>query len=1059
MFLAAGLAAAVGQLWLPGDLAPSVEWDLIGAVSVLAFAVGIHRNRPPNPTAWRLFGLGIALFVAGDVAWDVAVYAFGHSSNTVPASDALYLSAYPFLALGLVKLAGFRGRGRAVIVDTVVVSLAAGGLLWEVCIAPTIDSATGSTWDRATTLAYPIMDVVLVVAVIYTVLSVGRWVPAAGLLVAGMACQLVGDSVYARLAAENMLGNAHWLDAIWPASYVLVAAAALHPTMRLLGGRATQERVGVARLRVSLLGLALFVAPAVALLAKAQGRDQDAVGLGIVTGLVAALLVWRLDSLVGETNRAYDRVHDSEERFRALVQHASDVVTVVDAQGCIEYISPSVLDVLGKPPIAFLGTQVGDHLHSDDLARATKVLVQVLRDPGHMYSFEARAGHADGSWRWLETTCSNQIGEASVRGIVGNFRDVSERKRTEALEAAEAKVLGLLARGAPLVESLNSLIGTVEDLLGAMCSIRLVDPATGRLSRTFAPSLPTSYLEALDAVALTPVTLAAAGEVVSFSADGSLDADSANDDDRPGPEHDGVVVIEDVARDSLWPEVCAAASAHDLHLAWALQVCAADGGQVLASFTVYWPDGASPGAPERSLLGRWTHLAAIAIDHSRSQERLGFLAMHDALTGLPNRALVIDRLSHALTRLDRRPATLAVLFLDLDRFKLINDSLGHEVGDQVLVAIAERLTNAVREVDTVARFGGDEFLVLCEDLESAREAEELAERAAQTLAEPIPLSRGEVVVSASIGIAIAHRSSAQPASLLRDADAAMYRAKALGGARHEVFDQAMHTDAISRLLTERALRRAVDRKQLRVYLQPQVDLATAECVAVEALVRWQHPMRGVVEPAQFIPIAEETGLIVPIGSWVLEETCRWSGDRTTSETNRLGISVNLSARQLLRADLRDQISQLLERYAIPAESLCLEITESVLLDDVDATGDALLALRALGIRFAIDDFGTGYSSLTYLRRFPFDQLKIDRSFVAGLGTSTTDDAIVAAAIDMAHALDMVVAAEGVETAAQLDRLVELGCDLAQGYHVAMPRPMETYGPDVEDLLGSLRLPA
>ena len=334
------------------------------------------------------------------------------------------------------------------------------------------------------------------------------------------------------------------------------------------------------------------------------------------------------------------------------------------------------------------------------------------------------------------------------------------------------------------------------------------------------------------------------------------------------------------------------------------------------------------------------------------------------------------------------------------------------------------------------------------------EAEELAERAAEALAEPLRLARGDVVVSASIGIAVARRSTEEPASLLRDADAAMYRAKALGGARHEMFDQEMHPDAISRLLTERALRRAVDRTQLRVYLQPQVDLRTGRCASLEALVRWQHPTRGVVEPAQFIPIAEETGLIVPIGSWVLDQACRWIGEhrpqhqaRTDSVGTPLSVSVNLSARQLLRADLRDRVAQLLERYAIPPEALCLEITESVLLDDVDASGEALEALRALGIQFAIDDFGTGYSSLTYLRRFPFDQLKIDRSFVAGLGSSATDDAIVAATIDMAHALDMVVAAEGVETERQLERLVELGCDLAQGYHVAMPRPMDSFGPD------------
>jgi diguanylate cyclase (GGDEF)-like protein/PAS domain S-box-containing protein len=984
-----------------------------------------------------LLAIGIALFVVGDIVWDVAVYAFGHSNDYVPASDVLYLSAYPFFAIGLLQLCGLRGHTRGALVDTAVVSLAAGGLLWEMCIAPTIDSATGSTWNRVTTLAYPIMDVILVVGVIYAVLSVGRWVPASGMLVAGLAVQLIGDSIYARLSADGALGTGHWLDPVWPASYVLVAAAALHPSMRLIGRAREADRAGIARTRVALLGAALFVAPAVALLAQVEGRNTDAVGLGIVTAIVAGLLVWRLDSLVGETNRAYERVHDSEERFRALVQHASDVVTVVDPESAIEYISPSVLELLGRPPEAFLGTRVADHLHPGDFRHARSVFARAVTDPGRTYVFEARARHADGSWRWIETTCTNRLDEPAVRGIVGNLRDVSERKRNEALEAGETRVLETIARGAPLADSMHTLIATVEELLtGARCSIRLVDPATGALSEGFAPSMPASYLEAIANVTLTPSHLTAAGV-------------------RGADDDDDLVVLQDVGRDSFWPEVGAAALEHDLHLAWALQVRAAGDSSVLASFTVYWPAAMTPGPAERALLERWAHIAAIAIDRSRSQARLGFLAMHDALTGLPNRALVIDRLAHALARLDRRPSTLAVLFLDLDRFKLINDSLGHDIGDEVLVAVADRLGEAVRGVDTVARFGGDEFLVLCEDLDSVREAEELAERAAHGLAEPIVLSRGEVVVSASIGIAIARRSNALPAGLLRDADAAMYRAKALGGARHEVFDQAMHTDAVSRLLTERALRRAIDRNQLQVYLQPQIELPSGMCTAVEALVRWQHPMRGVVEPAKFIPIAEETGLIVPIGSWVLDEACRWAGGLRPP----MGVSVNLSARQLLRADLPDQIALMLDQHGLPAEALCLEITESVLLDDIDATGEALLALKALGIRFAIDDFGTGYSSLTYIRRLRFDQLKIDRTFVAGLGTSTTDDAIVAATIDMAHALGMVVAAEGVETAAQLDRLAALGCDLAQGYYIAIPRPMCDFGIDNAELLANIRLPA
>ncbi len=682
------------------------------------------------------------------------------------------------------------------------------------------------------------------------------------------------------------------------------------------------------------------------------------------------------------------------------MQHASDVVVVIDPDGLITYISPSVTDLLGGSPETIVGTLIADYIHPDDLEGANLALRDALGNPGHTHVFEARIRRRDGTWRWIESTCTNQLGEETVGGIVGNFRDVSERKHGELLHAGEAHVLELIAEGAPLEDALRTLVEAVETLLdGARCSIRLVDPETGNMGWSFAPSLPAEYLDALHAVAITPSSVA---EVVARA-----------------PRDGDVVVIEDMAREAKWAEVRAAATAADLHLAWMMQVRAPNAAHMFAGFTVYWPPGASPGPAERSLLERWTAITAIAVDRSRAHERLGFLAMHDPLTGLPNRALVLDRLGHAVTRLERSSSRLAVLFLDLDRFKLINDSLGHEVGDRVLVAVADRLSHALRGADTIARFGGDEFLVLCEDLDSDEEAEELAERAAQALAMPLPLAAAR----SSSPPASASRSPAVRTSSRRRCCATPTRpctaAKARGGSGHEIFDQAMHTDAVARLLTERALRRAVDHDQLRVYLQPQRDLVTGEWAAVEALVRWLHPVRGVVEPAQFIPVAEETGLIVPIGSWVLDEACRWAGQARADGGATLGVSVNLSARQLLRAELPDRIMRTLEKFGLPPEALTLEITESVLLDDVDATGEAILALKALGVQFAIDDFGTGYSSLTYLRRFPFDQLKIDRSFVAGLGTSKADDAIVAATIEMAHALDMVVAAEGVETATQL----------------------------------------
>jgi diguanylate cyclase (GGDEF)-like protein len=459
-------------------------------------------------------------------------------------------------------------------------------------------------------------------------------------------------------------------------------------------------------------------------------------------------------------------------------------------------------------------------------------------------------------------------------------------------------------------------------------------------------------------------------------------------------------------------------------------------------FSVYHREPHTPVESERAVVGRATHLAAIAFDRADAADRLGFLALHDPLTELPNRTLVVDRLTQVLLRLDRRRSTTAVLVLDLDRFTVINDSFGHDAGDELLVAVANRLVETVRPGDTVGRLGGDEFVIVCEDAGDDEGAEPIAERLAQAVAEPVSIARGDVVVTASVGIAISRSTSDRADGLLRDADAALYRAKAKGGARHELFDEAMHTSAVVRLLTERALRRAIDHDELRVWYQPQIDIATRETVAVEALVRWQHPVRGIVGPNEFIDVAEETGLIVPIGAWVLDQACAqtaaWRGP--TSLGRPRTVSVNLSARQLARPDLPERIAAILRERGTDPETVCLEITESVLLDDLDSTADAVRALKDLGLRLAIDDFGTGYSSLAYLKRFSFDELKIDRSFVDGVGEDETDDAIVAATIDLAHALGLVVAAEGIETEAQFERLAELGCDLVQGYLFARPQP-------------------
>jgi diguanylate cyclase (GGDEF)-like protein/PAS domain S-box-containing protein len=437
----------------------------------------------------------------------------------------------------------------------------------------------------------------------------------------------------------------------------------------------------------------------------------------------------------------------------------------------------------------------------------------------------------------------------------------------------------------------------------------------------------------------------------------------------------------------------------------------------------------------------------------QSDMMLTHMALHDSLTGLPNRTLALDRLALALARTERHPYSVAVLFLDLDRFKVINDSLGHNVGDELLVSVASRLREAVRPSDTVARIGGDEFVVVCEDIGDVEDAARIAERIADALSLSFDLTGDEVILSTSIGIAVSSGHQDAPEDLLRDADSAMYRAKEGGRNRYEVFDSSMRVEAVERLEMEQALRRALGRSEFRLFYQPVLDVDSGKIVGVEALLRWDHPERGLLRPPEFISLAEDTGLIIPIGKWALQEACRQAQRWREAEPDRepLTIAVNLSARQLAQPDVADMVAEALEMTGTDPSKVWLEITESVLTGDTEATIGALRALKALGVRLSVDDFGTGYSSLLYLKRFPVDTLKVDRAFVAGLGTHPEDTAIVAGVVRLAQTLGLTAIAEGVETEEQRAALLALGCDLAQGYLFGHPEPAEDLGelPDPE----------
>ncbi len=433
-----------------------------------------------------------------------------------------------------------------------------------------------------------------------------------------------------------------------------------------------------------------------------------------------------------------------------------------------------------------------------------------------------------------------------------------------------------------------------------------------------------------------------------------------------------------------------------------------------------------------------------------TEAELTIQTFRDRLTSLPNKALFMERLTQAILRSDRRQSSTGLLFLDLDQFKVINDSLSHEAGDQLLVQVSKRIRAALRPEDTVARLGGDEFAVLFEDLALVNDAMRVAERIQQSFKEPFRLQGRDVYTTCSMGLALSDSSATLPSELVRDSEVAMYRAKAKREGSIELFDPSMNAMAMARFQMEGELRRALEQHEFLLHYQPLVSLRTGLIEGWEALVRWQHPERGLVPPLEFIPLAEETGLIVPLGKWVLEEAVRQASlweERYPSDPPRL-ISVNISGRQFQQRDLISTVLSALEKGDLEPRCLKLEITESVMMRDPKASLEAMTVFRGHRIHLVIDDFGTGYSSLSYLKRFPVDTLKVDKSFVDGLGKDPESTEIVKAVISMAQSLGMRVTAEGIETREQMELLRSLGCDQGQGYFLSRPLPAQT----AEDLL-------
>jgi diguanylate cyclase (GGDEF)-like protein/PAS domain S-box-containing protein len=726
---------------------------------------------------------------------------------------------------------------------------------------------------------------------------------------------------------------------------------------------------------------------------------------------------------VTERREAARSIAASDARYRAIVEDQTEFLCRVDENGRYTFVNDAFARYVDRPASEILGTSITDLFDQGDIERVADEI-----DPRNSEQRSIISEHRNvlpgGEVRWQQWTTRpirDEHGTIVEYQSVG--RDVTERKQATEWLAAQAKILELVAKGRPLSETLEALCQAVETQVhGARCAIHLVDDSGAGLECAAAPGMPPGFARVVGRVEIAP------GMGVSASAVATGER----------------VIADDVASDPRWLPYREQAFAQDIGAVWATPIRSASGGAVLGAFTIYEAEARGPLPQEAELVDQMMHLAAIAIDRKAFESRLAHQAHHDPLTGLPNRVLFIEFLTVALARARRRDSAVAVLFLDLDRFKFVNDSFGHDTGDELLTSLARRLQSVVRPGDTIARFGGDEFVVLCEDLDataSRLQAIEVAERLIAAVEQPFSCQGQPQFLSASIGIALSNGTDDRSEALVRDADAAMYRAKERGKGRWELFDEAMRQSVVQRVETENALHRAVERNEFRVYYQPVMSLERGVYVGAEALVRWEHPERGLIPPAEFITLAEETGLVVPLGRFVLEAACLQAAEWHERHGDPgFTISVNLSARQLSRPELVSEVAAALRASGAPPSMICFEITESVLMDDVEASLAAIRSLKALGVRLSIDDFGTGYSSLGYLKRLPVDAVKVDRSFVDGLGNDPEDSAIVAAVINLGHTLGLTVVAEGVETEQQLAELVALGCDEAQGFLFACPRP-------------------
>jgi diguanylate cyclase (GGDEF)-like protein/PAS domain S-box-containing protein len=729
-------------------------------------------------------------------------------------------------------------------------------------------------------------------------------------------------------------------------------------------------------------------------------------------------MIARLEAEFSERVNAEQDWSAERGLLRAMIDHVPDYLFAKDLESRFLVVNKAVAEIHGCARLDEMIGKTDFDLHTPELAAKFFEIEQtIIRSGQPMIDMEEVVVDKSGAKKWLSTSkvaLHNEQNE--IIGLVGISRDVTTRKQADVLREEQAIVLEMIAMNAPLSEILDRLVHLMEaQLEGVLGSILLLDE-TGHLRHGAAPSLPAAYSKAIDGIAIGPDV-------------GSCGTAAYRRES---------VIVADIADDPLWKDYRDLAAQHGLRSCWSAPILSHQGA-VLGTFAMYSARVREPSPIETRLTEMTTRIAAIAIERKRAEDQISFLAHHDALTGLPNRSLLKDRLTQAMLQTQRHNPWVSVVFVDLDNFKTVNDSLGHTAGDALLKVIARRMVDCVKPTDTVVRLGGDEFVILLVDqLESPDAVSAILERIRVAITRPVPIEGQVFHITCSMGVATFPNDGLDAETLLRNADAAMYKAKDAGRDCFQFYTSEMNTTAHERLALQEAMRNGIARSEFYLLYQPQVDLQSGRLFAVEALARWQHPVLGVISPAQFIPLAEETGLIVPLGDWVLHEACRQNKAWQDAGLPPINISVNVSARQFHDRSWISRVKRALSESGLEARYLELELTESLLMRDVDQAIATMKELQAMGVHFAIDDFGTGYSSLSSLKNLPVARLKIDQSFIRNLANDENDKGIAAAVISLGQRLNMRVIAEGVETDEQLAFLRDNHCDEIQGYHFSRP---------------------